>query len=235
MGILSAYAARQDGFAGLSGSRGTPKTDGRASGVRTGPPGNGAGRPGRRKGLAVMKVGVPKEVKNHEYRVAITPAGVHELARAGHEVFIEQDAGTGSAIPDDDFVDRRGDDPAHRRRRVDRRANWCSRSRSRWPRSTTGCARGRCCSPTCTWPRRGSAPTRCSARASPRSPTRPSRRRTASLPLLAPMSEVAGRMAPQVGAHHLQRDGGGRGRADGRRVRCIRGQGGGARRRACRA
>src|SRR5215468_10208118 len=51
-----------------------------------------------------MKVGIPKEVKNHEYRVAITPAGVHELVRAGHDVFIQQDAGTGSAIPDDDFV-----------------------------------------------------------------------------------------------------------------------------------
>src|SRR5215470_13884555 len=51
-----------------------------------------------------MKVGIPKEVKNHEYRVAITPAGVHELVRAGHDVFVKQDAGTGSAIPDDDFV-----------------------------------------------------------------------------------------------------------------------------------
>src|SRR5262249_60633561 len=53
---------------------------------------------------AGMKVGIPKEVKNHEYRVAITPAGVNELVRAGHDVFIQQDAGTGSAIPDDDFV-----------------------------------------------------------------------------------------------------------------------------------
>src|ERR1700722_19866520 len=51
-----------------------------------------------------MKVGVPKEVKNNEFRVAITPAGVHELARNGHQVFIEKDAGTGSSIPDDDFV-----------------------------------------------------------------------------------------------------------------------------------
>ena len=50
-----------------------------------------------------MKVGVPKEVKNHEYRVAITPSGVHELVRAGHEVFVERSAGTGSAIPDEDF------------------------------------------------------------------------------------------------------------------------------------
>jgi alanine dehydrogenase len=51
-----------------------------------------------------MRVGVPKEVKNHEYRVAITPAGAHELVRAGHEVFIERDAGTGSSIPDEDFT-----------------------------------------------------------------------------------------------------------------------------------
>ena len=51
-----------------------------------------------------MKVGVPKEVKNHEYRVAITPAGVHELVRDGHEVYVQQNAGTGSSIPDEDFV-----------------------------------------------------------------------------------------------------------------------------------
>ncbi|MFL6003790.1 MAG: hypothetical protein ACJ72P_13365, partial [Nocardioides sp.] len=37
-----------------------------------------------------MKVGVPKEVKNHEYRVAITPVGAHELTEHGHEVFVEK-------------------------------------------------------------------------------------------------------------------------------------------------
>jgi alanine dehydrogenase len=51
-----------------------------------------------------MKVGVPKEVKNHEYRVAITPIGVHELTAHGHEVFIEQGAGEGSSIHDDEFA-----------------------------------------------------------------------------------------------------------------------------------
>jgi alanine dehydrogenase len=51
-----------------------------------------------------VKVGVPKEVKNHEYRVAITPIGVHELVAHGHEVYIEQDAGVGSSIGDDEFV-----------------------------------------------------------------------------------------------------------------------------------
>jgi len=51
-----------------------------------------------------MLVGVPREVKNNEYRVALTPSGVHELVRHGHEVVVEQDAGVGSAITDADFV-----------------------------------------------------------------------------------------------------------------------------------
>ena len=51
-----------------------------------------------------MRVGVPAEVKNHEYRVAITPAGVHELTRQGHEVLVQSGAGTGSSITDDEFA-----------------------------------------------------------------------------------------------------------------------------------
>ena len=51
-----------------------------------------------------MKVGIPREVKNHEYRVAITPAGVHELVRNGHEVYVEKEAGVGSSILDDDYA-----------------------------------------------------------------------------------------------------------------------------------
>jgi alanine dehydrogenase len=50
-----------------------------------------------------VKVGVPKEVKNHEYRVAITPIGVHELSAHGHEVFVEKNAGVGSQIEDSEF------------------------------------------------------------------------------------------------------------------------------------
>ena len=52
----------------------------------------------------LIKVGIPAEIKNQEYRVAITPAGVYELARNGHEVFIEADAGAGSSITDPEFV-----------------------------------------------------------------------------------------------------------------------------------
>ncbi|GGO70620.1 alanine dehydrogenase [Nocardioides deserti] len=51
-----------------------------------------------------MKVGVPKEVKNHEYRVAITPVGVHELVAHGHQVVVEAGAGVGSSIGDDEYA-----------------------------------------------------------------------------------------------------------------------------------
>ncbi|HMM94042.1 alanine dehydrogenase [Phycicoccus sp.] len=51
-----------------------------------------------------MRIGVPKEVKNHEYRVAITPVGVHELVAHGHEVYVERGAGLGSSVHDAEYV-----------------------------------------------------------------------------------------------------------------------------------
>ncbi|QGK71236.1 alanine dehydrogenase [Allosaccharopolyspora coralli] len=51
-----------------------------------------------------MKIAVPREIKNHEYRVACTPAGAYEFVSRGHEVFVETGAGTGSAIPDEDYL-----------------------------------------------------------------------------------------------------------------------------------
>ena len=50
-----------------------------------------------------MKIGVAKEIKSDEYRVALTPAGARELADAGHDVLVEQNAGDGSAFPDDAY------------------------------------------------------------------------------------------------------------------------------------
>ena len=50
-----------------------------------------------------MRVGVPTEIKNNEYRVALTPAGVAELTRRGHDVLVQAGAGEGSAISDGDF------------------------------------------------------------------------------------------------------------------------------------
>ncbi len=50
-----------------------------------------------------MKIGVPKEIKNHEYRVGLIPGGVREYTRRGHEVIVESGAGEGSAIPDESY------------------------------------------------------------------------------------------------------------------------------------
>ena len=51
-----------------------------------------------------MRIGVPQEIKNHEYRVAITPLGVRELTSRGHTVLIQSGAGVGSSIPDEDYA-----------------------------------------------------------------------------------------------------------------------------------
>jgi alanine dehydrogenase len=51
-----------------------------------------------------MRIAVPAELKNHEYRVALTPAGAHELTTRGHDVFVQAGAGLGSRIPDEAFV-----------------------------------------------------------------------------------------------------------------------------------
>ena len=50
-----------------------------------------------------MRIGVAKEIKRQEYRVALTPAGARELVLRGHEVLIETGAGTGSAFPDEAY------------------------------------------------------------------------------------------------------------------------------------
>ncbi|MFB9238697.1 alanine dehydrogenase [Plantactinospora siamensis] len=157
-----------------------------------------------------MKVGVPREVKNHEYRVAITPAGVNEFVRAGHQVFIETGAGAGSTITDAEFaaagatildtadqvwesaelvlkVKEPVAEEYHRMREGQVLFTYLHLAASKEctdalvDRKVTGIAYE-----TVELPDR-------------------------SLPLLAPMSEVAGRLAPQVGAYHLQRQGGGRG------------------------
>ncbi len=51
-----------------------------------------------------MKIGLPKEIKDNEYRVGLTPAGVNALVNAGHEVFVQKTAGEGSGFADDQYV-----------------------------------------------------------------------------------------------------------------------------------
>jgi alanine dehydrogenase len=157
-----------------------------------------------------MKVGVPKELKNHEYRVAITPAGVHELSRAGHQVFIEENAGTGSAIPDAEFV-AAGATILPTADDVWATSELVLKVKEPVPEEYHRMRKGQvlftylhlAASRQCTDALLGSGITSIAYETVQAS--------DGSLPLLAPMSEVAGRMAPQVGAHHLQRDGGGRG------------------------
>src|SRR5690349_18329671 len=56
-----------------------------------------------------MIIGVPKEIKDHESRVGLVPAGVHALVEAGHRVLVQQEAGMGSSITDSDYVSAGGE------------------------------------------------------------------------------------------------------------------------------
>jgi alanine dehydrogenase len=157
-----------------------------------------------------MKVGVPAEIKESEYRVAITPAGVRELTHEGHEVLVQARAGEGSSLTDDDYtragariVDNAADvwgeaelvlkvkepiEPEFGYLRPDLVVFTFLHLAAARPLTealvTSGCTA--IAYETVVGPDGG-------------------------LPLLAPMSEVAGRMAPQVGAHELERPRGGRG------------------------
>ena len=157
-----------------------------------------------------MRVGIPREMKSDEYRLAITPAGVRELASEGHTVFVEAGAGTGSSIADHELaavgatiVDTADDvwdqselvckvkeptpEEYHRLRSDLILFTYLHLAASRQ----------------CTDALLG-AGTTAIAYETVQLPD-------GSLPLLTPMSEVAGRMAPLVGAHHLMSPAGGRG------------------------
>jgi alanine dehydrogenase len=54
--------------------------------------------------MAAMKIGVPKEIKQQEHRVALLPSVVYQLVRLGHEVFVEHGAGAGAGFPDDEYA-----------------------------------------------------------------------------------------------------------------------------------
>jgi alanine dehydrogenase len=157
-----------------------------------------------------MRIGVPREVKNHEYRVALTPAGAHELTRNGHHVLVERGAGLGSSLSDADFeaagaqiagtadevwagadlllkVKEPIEQEYHRLRRDQVLFTYLHLAASR-PCTEALLAAG----------------TTAIAYETVRLPD-------GTLPLLAPMSEVAGRLAPQAGANALLRAAGGRG------------------------
>jgi alanine dehydrogenase len=157
-----------------------------------------------------MRVGVPREVKNREYRVALTPAGVTELVRAGHEVLVEHSAGEGSSIPDADFV-RAGARIAPTADDV-----WGAADLLLKVKEPVEEEYGRLRADQTLFTYLHLAASKECTDALVVSGTTAIAYETVqtadgALPLLAPMSEVAGRMAPQVGAHSLERAHGGRG------------------------
>ena len=157
-----------------------------------------------------LRIGVPKEIKNHEYRVGLTPPSVAELVAAGHEVVVETKAGSGIDFEDQDYIDAGATilaDPAAVFAAADMivkvKEPQASEIALLEPRhllftylhlaADKAQAEGLLKSgATCI-----AYETVTAARG--------------GLPLLKPMSEVAGRMSVQVGAHYLEKEQGGRG------------------------
>ena len=167
-------------------------------------------RLGPLEGRTVVKVGVPSEVKNHEYRVAITPVGVHELRRNGHEVLIQKGAGLGSSITDDDYraqgaqiIDSADD--------VWGEADMVLKVKepvaTEYHRMREGLTLFTYLHLAADQPLTDELVSRKVTAIAYETVQLPS----GLLPLLYPMSEVAGCLAPQVGAHSMMKAQGGRG------------------------
>jgi len=157
-----------------------------------------------------MRIGIPTEVKNHEYRVAATPEGVRELTHAGHAVIVQAGAGLGSAIHDEQYV-AAGASIAPDADAVFGGADLIVKVKEPQPEEYerfradhflfTYLHLAADATLTSFLVERG---VRAIAYETVQTPD-------GRLPLLAPMSEIAGRMAPQEGAKYLERPSGGRG------------------------
>ncbi len=157
-----------------------------------------------------MRVGIPTEIKNNEYRVAITPAGVAELVHRGHEVLIQSGAGDGSAISDADFK-RAGAQMINGVDEVWAEADLLLKVKEPIEPEYGRMREGQtlftylhlAASKPCTDALLASGTTSIAYETVQTA--------DGALPLLAPMSEVAGRLSAQVGSYHLMRSHGGRG------------------------
>ena len=169
-----------------------------------------------------MLVGVPKEIKDNEYRVGIVPSTVRELADKGHQVVIETQAGAGAGFVDADYqsagaeIVPNGDVVFGRAELIVKVKEPLAAERKRLSRGQV------------LFTYLHLAPDRAQTEELMASGVTAIAYETVTsqqgtLPLLMPMSEVAGRMAPQVGAHYLEKPNGGRGgfacRCAGRRRR----------------
>ena len=157
-----------------------------------------------------MKVGVPREVKNHEYRVAITPIGVHELTQHGHEVFVEHDAGVGSQISDDEYV-AAGATIHDTAEDVWGTAEMVLKVKEPVAEEYDRMREGQTLFTYLHLAADKALTEELTARRVTAVAYETVQLRSGSLPLLYPMSEVAGCLAPQVGAHCLMKAEGGRG------------------------
>lgn len=157
-----------------------------------------------------MHIGVPQEIKNNEFRVAITPAGVHELVAHGHEVAVEAGAGLGSAITDEEYLAAGAvilDDPDEvwaRSQLVLKVKEPIAQEFHRLREDLTLFTYLHLAADEPLMEALLSAATTSIAYETVQLPS-------GTLPLLYPMSEVAGCLAPQVGAQALLRSSGGRG------------------------
>ena len=156
-----------------------------------------------------MNIGVPKEIKNNEFRVSTTAAGVHALVAAGHKVFVEKGAGLGSAITDEEYV-KAGGTILNSADEVWEKSDLILKVKEPIAEEYHRMRKGQilftylhlAASRECTEALMKSG---CVAIAYETVEV------NRTLPLLAPMSEVAGRMSIQVGAATLQKSNGGRG------------------------
>lgn len=157
-----------------------------------------------------MRIGVPREIKVHEYRVGLVPAAVHELVAAGHTVAVESGAGAGIGCADEDYR-AAGASIAPSAEAVFAGAELIVKVKEPQPQE---CARLKPDQVLFTYLHL--AADKAQAEALQRSGATAIAYETVtakdgSLPLLTPMSEVAGRMSVQVGAHYLEKAPGGRG------------------------
>jgi alanine dehydrogenase len=157
-----------------------------------------------------MVIGVPKEVKDHESRVGVTPAGVKALVEAGHKVLVEHDAGALSAMPDDEYQDA-GAEIVGSAHEVWRLAEMVVKVKEPVEKEYKHFREG-----LVLFTYLHLAPLTALTDALLASRVtgiayETVRDRTGALPLLTPMSEVAGRMSVQVGAAYLEKEHGGRG------------------------
>lgn len=156
-----------------------------------------------------MIIGVPKEIKNNENRVALTPAGVMSFIKAGHKVLVEKDAGVGSGFTNQDYMDA-GAEIVENPKGVWAQADMVMKVKEPLPEEYSNFREGLILF---TYLHLAAEPDLAQALVD-NGVTAIAYETVAvnrTLPLLTPMSEVAGRMAAQIGSQFLQKSNGGKG------------------------